>query len=184
MEDVIKQAESKFKKAIEALKKNFAAVRTGRASPSLLDHVMIDYYGSKVPLKQLAGISVPEPRTIAITPYDKNSIKDIEKGIMTSDLGLPPKTEAGIIRLSLPQPTEERRKELVKTIKKEAEDGKVAIRNIRREAIESLKGDKKKGTISEDQERMKEEAVEKLVKKYTEEIDNLFSHKEKEVMEV
>jgi ribosome recycling factor len=184
MEDVIKTAESKFKKAIEALKKNFAAVRTGRANPSLLDHVLVDYYGTKTPLKQLAGISVPEPRTIAITPYDKNAVKDIEKAIQTSDLGLPPNSEGGIIRLNLPQPTEERRKDLVKVIKKEAEDAKVAVRNVRRDVIESLKGEKKKGTLSEDAEKMKEETVQKLVKKYTEEIDKMLQHKEKEVMEV
>ncbi len=184
MENAIKTAETKFKKAIEVLKKNYAALRTGRASPLLLDHVLVDYYGTKVPLKQLAGISVPEPRTIAITPYDKNAIKDVERAILTSDLGLPPKTEAGIIRLNLPQPTEERRKELVKLVKKEAEDAKVAIRNVRREAMEALKRDKNKGALSEDQERMKEEEAQKLVKKHTEEIDRIMAQKEKETMEV
>jgi len=184
MEDAVKASEAKFKKAVEAVKKNFAAVRTGRASPSLLDHVVVDYYGTKVPLKQLAGISVPEPRTIAITPYDKNSVKDVEKAIQTSDLGLPPSTEAGVIRLNLPQPTEERRKELVKLVKKEAEDGKVAVRNIRREIMDQLKKEKNKGTLSEDAEKMKEEELQKLVKKHTEEIDQLLAHKEKEILEV
>ena len=184
MEDAIKTAETKFKKAIEVLKKNYAALRTGRASPALLDHVLVDYYGTKVPLKQLAGISIPEPRTITITPYDKNAIKDIERAILTSDLGLPPKTEAGIIRLNLPQLTEERRKEQVKIVKKEAEEAKVSIRNVRREAMEALKKDKNKGVLSEDQERMKEEETQKLVKKYTEEIDRIMAQKEKEIMEV
>jgi ribosome recycling factor len=129
MEDAIKSAEEKFKKAVDALKKNYSSLRTGRASPMLLDHLLVDYYGTKVPLKQIAGISAPEPRAIIITPYDKGAIKDIERAIMTSDLGLPPKVEAGLIRLSLPQPTEERRKELVKVLKKEAEDAKVSLRN-------------------------------------------------------
>ena len=166
------------------MKKNYSALRTGRASPSLLDHVIVDYYGTKVPLKQLAGVAAPEPRTITITPYDKNSVKDIEKAILISDLGLPPKIEAGLIRLSLPQPTEERRKDLVKLLKKEAEDGRVSLRNIRREVMEHLKADKTKGVLSEDQEKIKEEEVQKLVKKYTEEIDKLAAHTEKEVMEV
>ena len=184
MEEILRAAEEKFKKALEALKKNYSALRTGRASPALLDHVIVDYYGTKVPLKQMAGVSVPEPRTITITPYDKNSVKDIERAILTSDLGLPPKVEAGLIRLSLPQPTEERRKELVKLLKKEAEDAKVALRNIRREVMEHLKADKTKGVLSEDTEKMREEEVQKLIKKYTEEIDKLAEHKEKEVMEV
>jgi ribosome recycling factor len=184
MEDVLKVTEDKFKKAIESVKKNFSAVRTGRANSALLDHVLVDYYGTKVPVKQLASISIPEPRTIMIQPFDKNSVKDVERAIMTSDLGLPPNVDAGIIRLNIPQPTEERRKDLVKVVKKEAEDGKVSLRNIRREAIESLKKDKTKGALSEDQEKTKEEAIEKLVKKYTEEIDRLLQHKEKEVMEV
>jgi len=184
MDEILRAAEEKFKKALESLKKNYSALRTGRASPMLLDHVVVDYYGTKVPLKQLAGVSVPEPRTITITPYDKNAVKDIERAIMTSDLGLPPKVEAGLIRLSLPQPTEERRKELVKVLKKEAEDAKVSLRNIRREVMEHLKADKTKGALSEDQEKIKEEEVNKLIKKFTEEIDKLAEHKEKEVMEV
>ena len=184
MDEFLKASEDKFKKAIEALKKNYSALRTGRASPALLDHVIVDYYGTKVPLKQLAGVAAPEPRTITITPYDKNSVKDIEKAILISDLGLPPKIEAGLIRLSLPQPTEERRKDLVKLLKKEAEDARVSLRNVRREVLEHLKADKTKGVLSEDQEKIKEEEVQKLVKKYTEEIDKLAAHKEKEVMEV
>lgn len=184
MEDIIKVTEDKFKKAIEALKKNFSAVRTGRANPALLDHVLVDYYGTKVPIKQLASISIPEPRTIMLQPFDKNSVKDVEKAILTSDLGLPPNVDAGVIRLNLPQPTEERRKELVKVVKKEAEDAKVALRNVRRETMEALKKDKTKGALSEDQEKMKEEAIEKLIKRFTEDIDKLLQHKEKEILEV
>ncbi len=184
MIDHIKIAEEKMKKAIEVLKKNYAAIRTGRAHPSLLDHVLVEYYGSQVPLKQLAGIGVPEPKTITITPYDKESIKDIEKAILKSDLGLTPKTEASLIRLILPPLTEERRKELVKVIKKEAEDAKISIRNIRREAMEALKGEKEKGSLSEDQERVKENEAQRLTTKFTEEADKILGAKEAEIMEV
>jgi len=184
MDDFVRSVEEKFKKTIESLRKNYAAIRTGRASPALLDHVLVDYYGTKTPLKQLAGISIPEPRTIAITPYDKNSVKDIEKALLTSDLGLPPRVEAGLIRLSMPQPTEERRKELVKLVKKEAEDARVAVRNVRREIMETLKAEKTKGVLSEDQEKTKEAEVQKLVTKFNDEIQKIEQLKEKEVMEV
>ena len=184
MDDVLKATEEKFKKAIEALRKNYAALRTGRATPALLDHVVVDYYGTKAPLKQIAGIAVPEPRTITITPYDKNAAKDIERAILTSDLGISPKIEAGLIRLSLPQLSEERRKELVKVVKKEAEEAKISIRNVRREAMDQFKAGKTKGLLSEDQEKIKEEDLQKLVNKYTEEIQKVETQKEKEVMEV
>jgi len=184
MDDIMKSAEEKFKKTIEALKKNYAALRTGRATPALLDHVMIDYYGTKVPLKQLAGIAVPEPRMIMLTPYDKNAAKDIERALLTSDLGITPRIEAGLIRLSLPQLSEERRKDLVKVVKKEAEDSRVSIRNIRREAMDHFKAAKTKGTLSEDQEKVKEEELQKLVNKYTEEVQKVEVQKEKEIMEV
>ncbi len=184
MDDTIKNTEEKFKKTIESLKRNYAALRTGRASPALLDHVMVDYYGTKTSLKQLAGVSVPDPRSMVITPYDKNAVKDIEKAILTSDLGLTPRIEAGIVRLSLPQPTEERRKDLVKIVKKESEEARVSIRNIRREAMDAYKAQKTKGTLSEDQEKIKEEETQKLVKKYTEDIEKIELQKEKEIMEV
>jgi len=184
MEDVVKISDEKMKKAVEVVKKNFAGVRTGRASPALLDHIKVEYYGTQVPLKQLASISVPEPTTLTIQAFDKNSVKDIEKAINTSDLGLPPNTDGGIIRLNLPKPTEERRKELVKIIKKEGEDGKVALRNIRRDAMEKLKGAKNKKEMSEDMEKNKEEEIGKLITKYSEEIDKLYKAKEKEIMEV
>lgn len=184
MQDVLKECEAKMKKALEALKKNFAAIRTGRANPALLDHVMVSYYGSPAPLKQLASISVPEPRSLVVTPYDKNSAADIEKAILTSDLGINPKREAGVIRLSLPEPSEERRKELVKVIKKETEEAKVAVRNVRREAIESVKKKKSSKEITEDDEKILDKKVQDLTNKYTGEIDNLEKSKEKEVMEV
>lgn len=184
MQDVLKITEEKMKKAIEVLKRDFAAVRTGRASPALLDHVQVEYYGTKVPIKQLAGISVPEPRLIVIQPYDKNAAGDVEKAILKSDLGLTPMMESGVIRLAMPQPTEERRKELVKLVKKEAEEAKIALRNIRREAMDLLKGAKGKKELSEDQERIKGEEVGKLITRFTEEVEKHLKAKEAEIMEV
>ena len=184
MQEILKETEHKMQVAVEVLKKNFAAVRTGRASPALLDHVMVNYYGSPVSLKQLASIAVPEPRQLLITPYDKNASADIEKAILTSDLGINPKREAGAIRLMLPEPSEERRKELVKVIKKETEDGKVAIRNVRREAIESAKKQKNANKLTEDDEKDLDKKVQDLTNKCCKEIDDLFSAKQKEVMEV
>jgi ribosome recycling factor len=184
MLDVISESTEKMKKAVETQKKNFAAVRTGRASPALLDHIMVSYYGSDVPLKQLASISVPEPRSLKVTPFDKNSAAEIEKAIMTSDLGINPSREAGIIRLALPEPTEERRRELVKIVKKEAEDGKIAIRNIRRDALDSLKNKKNSKEITEDDEKSLDKKVQELTDKFCNEIDSLLAKKEKEIMEV
>ena len=180
----IKTAEEKMKKAVEASKKNFAGIRTGRANPSILDGIVIEYYGAQTSLKQLANVSVPEPRTLRIQPYDKNSVKDIEKAIQKSDLGLTPNSEGGIIRLNLPQLTEERRKELVKVVKKEGEEGKVSIRNVRRDAMDALKKAKEAKAVSEDQFASKEEEVQKLTSRYTEEIDKLVKAKENEIMEI
>lgn len=184
MQDVLKESESKMLKAIEVLKKNFVAVRTGRANPALLDHVMVNYYGTNVPLKQLASISVPEPRVLLVTPYDKNASADIEKAILTSDLGINPKRETTTIRLILPEPSEERRKELVKVVKKELEEAKVAIRNIRREAIEELKKKKSDKTITEDLEKMHDKKVQEMTEKICADLDKLFTAKEKEILEV
>jgi len=184
MQDAIKESETKMQKALEVLKKNFSAVRTGRANPALLDHVSVDYYGSPVPLKQLASIAVPEPRQLLVTPYDKTSAQAIEKAIMTSDLGINPKREAGVIRLMLPEPSEERRKEMVKVIKKEAEESKVAIRNVRREANDSLKKQKNEKKITEDDEKSLDKKVQDLTNKYCSDVDQLVATKQKEVMEV
>ena len=173
-----------MKKSIDAVKRNFAGIRTGRASPALLDNIKVEYYGTQVPLKQLATIAVPEPTTLMIQAYDKNSVPEIERAINKSDLGLPPKVDAGVIRLNLPKLTEERRKELVKVVKKEAEEGKISLRNIRREAMEKLKAAKTKKEMSEDLEKMKEEEIAKLIAKYSEEIDKILKAKEKEIMEV
>lgn len=184
MQDAIRESEAKMKKAVDALKKNFAGVRTGRANPALLDHINVNYYGAPVPLKQIASISVPEPRQLLITPYDKNASQDIEKAIMTSDLGINPKREANVIRLMLPEPSEERRKDLVKMIKKESEEAKVAVRNVRREGIDSLKKQKSSKAITEDDEKTQDKKVQELTDKYCKEIDALLAAKEKEVMEV
>ncbi len=184
MQDVLKDSESRMQKAMENLKKNFAAVRTGRANPSLLDHVHVEYYGTQVPLKQLASISAPEPRMLVLTPYDKGAAQAIEKAILTSDLGINPRIESGVIRLVLPEPSEERRKELAKVVKKEAEEAKIAVRNVRRDANEALKKMKAEKTISEDEEKIKDKKVQELTDKFGTEIDKLLAHKEKEIMEV
>lgn len=184
MQDAIKESEVKMKKAIEVLKKNFVAVRTGRANPALLDHVNVDYYGAPVPLKQLASISVPEPRQLLITPFDKNSAQAIEKAILTSDLGINPKREATAVRLVLPDMSEERRKQLAKMIKKETEDAKVAIRNVRREANEALKKQKSEKKITEDDEKSLDKKVQDATDKYCKEAERLAAEKEKEIMEV
>jgi ribosome recycling factor len=184
MQDVLKDSESRMQKAIEALKKNFAAVRTGRANPALLDHIQVEYYGANVPLKQLAAISAPEPRVLLVTPYDKGASAGIEKALLTSDLGVNPKREGDVIRLVLPEPSEERRRELVKVVKKEAEDAKIAVRNVRREAIEVLKKQKSSKEISEDVEKMQDKKIQELTDKYCAEIDKLLAAKEKEIMEV
>lgn len=184
MEDVLKDSESRMQKAIESLKKNFSAVRTGRAHPALLDHVMVEYYGTSVPLKQLGQISAPEPRMLVITPYDKNASQAIEKAVMSSDLGINPKNEGGLIRLMLPELSEERRRDLTKVIKKETEEAKIAMRNVRREAIEVLKKQKADKKITEDEEKTKDKKVQDLIDKYSAEVDKLLAAKEKEILEV
>lgn len=184
MQDVLKESESRMQKALENLRKNFASVRTGRANPALLDHVHVEYYGTSCPLKQLASISAPEPRVLLVTPYDKNSAQAIEKAILTSDLGINPKNEGGVIRLILPEPSEERRKELVKLIKKESEEAKIAVRNVRRDAIEALKKQKADKQITEDVEKIQDKKVQELTDRNVAEIEKLLTAKEKEVMEV
>lgn len=184
MQDALKESEVKMQKSMETLKKSFAAVRTGRANPALLDHIMVNYYGSPVSLKQLASIAVPEPRQLLVTPYDKNAAPEIEKAIMQSDLGINPKREAGLIRLFLPEPSEERRKELVKIVKKETEDCKVAVRNVRREANEFLKKQQKDKLITEDDEKDLDKKIQDLTNKYCTDADKLLQAKEKEIMEV
>ena len=184
MEEIIKKTEDKMEKSIEVFKKELATLRAGRAVPSLLDKVIVNYYNNPTPLNQLATISAPEPRLLVMQPEDKNVIGEIEKGILKSDLGLTPNNDGNIIRLPIPQLTEERRKELVKTIKKKAEDTKVAIRNIRREANDLLKTEEKNGRISEDNLRLFQEEVQELTKNEIEKVDKILELKEKEIMEV
>ena len=176
--DVINGAEDKLKKSLDALKKDYGTLRAGRAAPSLLDKVMVDYYGTSTPVNQIANVTVPEPRMLMIKPYDKGSLKEIERAIQKSDLGLTPNSDGIAIRLAIPQPTQERRKELVKVVNKKAEECKVAMRNIRRDANESIKKLEKGKEITEDDRK------DKLLDKYIKLVDSTKATKEKEVMEV
>lgn len=181
---IITDHDEKMKKTLEVTKKNFAGVRTGRASPALLDKIQVEYYGSPVPLKQLATVSVPDPKSLLIHPFDKNSFQEIEKAILKSDLGVTPKVETAQIRLNFPPLSEERRKELVKLVKNEAEESKVALRNIRRDAHELLKKELKDKKITEDEEKRLQEELQKITEKHSREIDELLRLKEAEIMEV
>ncbi|MHB8276256.1 MAG: ribosome recycling factor [Candidatus Humimicrobiaceae bacterium] len=169
---------------IDKIVHEFNTIRTGRASVSLLDRILIDYYGTKTPVKHISNISLPEPKTIVISPYEPKLLKDIEKQILASDLGLNPSNDGKVIRLSIPALNEERRKELVKVIKKIAEDGRVAIRNIRREGIEDFKKLEKKAEITEDDLKSIEEEIQDLTDEYIEKINNILAQKESEIMEV
>lgn len=182
--EVLQDCERKMQGVIEATKQAFAAIRTGRANPALLDRIQVEYYGTMTPLNQLATISAPEARLLLIQPWDKNSVKDIEKAILKSDLGLTPNSDGAVIRLVIPPLTEERRKDLVKLVRKEAEDKRVAIRNIRREANESLRDLEKEGSLSEDERHRAEDDVQELTDKYIEIINQLLEAKENEIMEV
>lgn len=185
MIDMIKQeAEEKMQKSIEALRRDFATIRTGKANPSLLDKVMVDYYGTPTPVNQLANISAPEARMLVVQPWDKSVVPNVEKAILKSDLGLNPSSDGTVIRLVLPQLTQETRKDLVKKVKKKAEDAKVAIRNIRRDANESLKAAEKNKEISEDENKNAQDDIQKLTDKYIAELDAVLDNKEKEIMEV
>ncbi len=184
MEEVYKEAEEKMKKAVAAFQRELSTLRAGRASPALLDNIEVDYYGVPTPLNQLAGISAPEPRLLVIQPWDKNAINEIEKAIMKSDLGLNPNNDGNVIRLNFPQLTEERRKELVKFIRKKAEECRVAVRNIRREANDTLKSMEKKSDISEDDSKRSQDEIQKLTDKYIEEVEKVLKNKEEEVLEV
>jgi len=184
IKDVIAQAETKMKKAIAATSSEFATVRTGRASSALLDRITIEYYGNPTPLNQVATISVPEPRLILIQPWDKSTFSSIEKAILQSDLGLTPSNDGTYIRLAIPPLSEERRKELDRVVKHLAEEGRIAIRNVRRDAIESLRALEKKHEISEDDLRRARDQIQKLTDKYIEEINEMLKKKEKEIMEV
>ncbi|KXB87242.1 ribosome recycling factor [Veillonella sp. DNF00869] len=184
IKEIISREEARMDKTIESLKHEFANVRTGRAHTSLLDSVMVDYYGAPTPVNQVANVSAPDPRMILIAPWDKTMIGAIEKAILTSDLGLNPNNDGDSIRLAIPQLTEDRRKELVKVVSKKAEDAKVAIRNIRRDANDAIKKEEKAKTITEDVSKDGQEQVQKLTDKKINLIDELRDIKEKDVMSV
>ena len=183
-DDVLAETKDRMAKAVSHLQGEFGSIRTGRASPVFVEKLRVDYYGSEVPLQQLAGFSVPEPRLLVISPYDKNAIKAIEKSIQASDLGITPSNDGAVIRLAFPQLTEERRKELVKVVKHKAEDARVAIRNLRRTARHDLEAFQKEGELSEDDLDRAEKELEKITHEYVAEIDNHTAHKEKEMLEV
>ena len=183
VDQFIQDAQNRMDASVEHTKTEFNTVRTGRASAALLDRVQIDYYGQQTPLKQLATINVPEPRMLTIQPFDPTSIKAIEKALLESDLGLTPSNDGKVIRLPMPQPTEERRKELVKVVRKIAEEGRIAVRNVRRDAVQHPK-DLAKGEVGKDDEHRAEERVQKLTDEHTKTIDELLKHKEAEIMEV
>jgi len=182
--EVINSAEDKMKKTIEVLRRDLGTVRAGRANPAMLDRIVVDYYGTPTPVNQLANVSVPEPRLLIIQPWDKSSIKDIEKAILKSDIGITPSNDGIVIRLGIPQLTAERRVEIVKQVKKKAEEARVAIRNIRRELIEEIKQVEKEKLASEDDAKKGQEKAQKLTDKYIKEIDDAFDKKEKEILEV
>ncbi len=179
-----KKAHERMQASIEALKKKFAGIRTGRASLALLDGLTVDYYGTVTPLQQLASLSIPDSRQILIQPWEQKLIPDIEKAIMKSDLGLTPMNDGKLIRITIPALTEERRKQLVKVVRKEAEDARVAVRNIRREVNEDLKKMEKEKHISEDEIKKEHDEVQKITDSFIRKVDELLEHKEKEIMEV
>lgn len=181
---VMDQAKDRMSKAVEAYTRQLASIRAGRASASLLDRITVPYYGAPTPLNQMAGISVPEARLLVIQPYDKSVLGEIEKAILKSDIGITPTNDGNIIRLAIPALTEERRKELAKEVKKEAEDAKIAIRNIRRDANDDFKKLEKSGDITEDDLHRNGEEIQKLTDSYIEKIDEIAKNKENEIMEI
>ena len=184
MADVHADFETKMKKTIEVVKGDFASVRAGRANAGVLDKIQVEYYGVMTPLQQVASVSSPDPRTLMIQPWDASILKAIEKAIQMSDLGINPQNDGKLVRLAFPQLTEERRKELTKQVQKYGENGKIAIRNIRRDAMDQFKSMEKKGEITEDDRKDYEDDIQKLTDKYCKEIDSLVSEKEQELMAV
>jgi ribosome recycling factor len=184
IDELLQDAREHMDKSVESTRLKFQSVRTGRASPALLDRISVDYYGSQTPLKQLATISAPEARMLTVQPYDKSSIKAIERSIMESDLGLTPNNDGNLIRLVLPELTEERRKQLVKVVRGLTEEGKVALRNIRRDVMHDLKELRDEGEAGADDEHRAEEALQKLTDEKVKELDALLKGKEAEILEV
>ncbi len=182
--DVIADAKARMQKAIEAVRHEFASLRTGRASPTLLEQIRVDYYGVATPITQVATVTVPEPRLLVIAPWDKKMAKDIEKAILKSELGLMPSSDGTHVRVPIPSLTQERRKELAKVAHKHAEEGRVAIRNVRREAKEMIEELEEEGDVSEDESKRGLDELQKLTDKFIAEVDALLAAKEKEILEV
>lgn len=178
------EAKEKMQKAAQNLQRELGQIRAGRANASLLDRITVNYYGAPTPLNQMASIQIPEARVLMITPFDKSILQDVEKAIMTSDIGISPTNDGNVIRLIIPQLTEERRKELAKDVKKEAENAKIAVRNIRRDAIDEYKKQQKNGDITEDDLRGLEKEVQKLTDESIKEVDKIASDKEQELLDV
>lgn len=184
MDEIMAEAEHKFSKAVEATAAEFGSVRTGRASPQLLERLSVSYYGTMTPLNQIATVSAPEARLLIIQPYDRNAISEIEKAITQSDLGFVPSDDGQVIRVPVPQLTEERRRELSKHVKARGEEGRVAVRNVRRDAVEALREEEKKGESTKDDLHRGMEDIQRLTDKYIKEIDELTEKKIKELMEI
>jgi ribosome recycling factor len=184
LQDFLDEALARMAKSVEATRGEFSTVRTGRASPHLLDRIEVDYYGAKTPLRQLAQVSASEARLLTITPYDKNSIKLIEKAILESDVGLTPSNDGNLIRLSIPELTEERRRDLVKVVHGIAEQGRVSVRNVRRDVMHDLRELKSEGEVGSDDEHRAEDALQKLTDSHVGEIDTALAGKEEEILEV
>ena len=184
MQELIKNTEEKMNKTIGVLERDYKSIRAGRANAAVLDRITVDYYGAPTPIEQMAAVSVPEPRVLMIQPWDASTLKEIEKAILTSDIGINPQNDGRVIRLSFPPLTEERRKEIVKEVRKVAEESKVAVRNTRRDAMEKLKGLKKANTITEDDVTNGEKKIQTLTDKFCKEIDDLAGIKEKEILEI
>ncbi len=183
-DQILQEGKAKMEDVIAATKRTFASVRTGRANPALLDRIVVPYYGTPTPLNQMASVSVPEPRLLVITPWDKSSLKDVEKAILASDLGLTPSNDGTVIRLAIPTLTEERRKELVRVVRKDAEEHRVAVRNIRRDLNDAVKKLEKNGDISEDESHRVQDVIQEQTNEFVGQIDELLKAKEKEIMEV
>ena len=184
LKDIYMEAETRMKGAVQALEEDLAGIRTGRASPALVERLQVDYYGSPTPLVQLASIGVPEPRTLLIRPFDQSSLSDIERAIQKSDLGLTPSNDGKNIRLNLPPLTEERRKELVRVVNHRVEEGRISVRNVRRDLIRDLREFEEEKMISEDERVRGEEELQRITDRYIEEINAVGDHKEKEILEV
>lgn len=184
IKDIISKADEKMKKSISVLKSDLSTLKAGRANPTMLDRIEVEYYGSMVPVNQVSNISAPEPRVLMITPWEKSTLKDIEKAILKSDLGINPSNDGSVIRLVVPELTEETRRNLVKTVKKYGEDTKIAIRSIRRDANDKIKALKKDSDLSEDEMKKSEEDIQKTTDAYVKEVDKVIEAKEKEIMAI